>query len=427
MNILQITPGAGDMYCGACLRDNALVKAFRQQGHTATLLPLYLPLTLDEPDQSRGTPIFFGGFNVYLEQRFSLFRRLPPGLTRWLDSPRLLGWVRRFAARTRPEEVGELTISMLRGEEGKQAVELDRLLDWVQGQPGYDVINLSNVLLIGLVRRLRNETKLPVVVTLQGEDTFLDQLPPENREEAWNVLGERAREADRFIAPSAYYGRRMQERMAVESEKIRVVPNGINLEGFELSPAPYGPPVLGFFARMCSEKGLDVLFESFLLLRRRESTRNLRLKIGGSCGPADEPLVTRLQDRCRREGLAGEVEWSPNLSRSDKIGFLRQLTIYSVPALYGESFGLYVLEAMAAGVPVVQPRHAAFTEIVEDTGGGILCEPGDPAALADGIESLLTDPEQARQLGTQGRQAVQKKYSVEAMADRVLGVYRELG
>jgi hypothetical protein len=80
MNIVQITPGAGSMYCGGCFRDNSLVAALRKQGHQTLMVPLYLPLTLDEPDQSAGTPIFFGGINVYLDQKSALFRKAP----RWL-------------------------------------------------------------------------------------------------------------------------------------------------------------------------------------------------------------------------------------------------------------------------------------------------------------------------------------------------------
>src|SRR5690606_9656865 len=115
MRIVQLTPGAGGMYCGNCLRDNALVAALRRLGHPVTLLPLYLPLKTDEADQSDGAPIFFGGINVYLEQKAPVFRRMPRWLHDLLASPRLLRWVGTAAARTRPEQVGDMTLSMLRG------------------------------------------------------------------------------------------------------------------------------------------------------------------------------------------------------------------------------------------------------------------------------------------------------------------------
>lgn len=426
MNILQITPGAGNMYCGACFRDNALVSAFRQMGHSAVLLPLYLPLTLDEPDQSRGTPIFFGGINVYLQEKSALFRQLPRVLTRWLDFPPLLKWSGRFASRTRPRDVGGLAVSMLKGENGNQAKEMEFLLDWMRRQPKPDVINLSNVLLIGLARRLRRELRVPIAATLQGEDAFLDALPEKNRADAWQVLRERAPEIDQFIAPSRYFGELIQNRIGFDRSKLRIAPNGIRLDGYVPTEAPDNPPILGFFARMCKDKGLDTLVQSFLLLKRREKTKHLRLKIGGGLSPTDEPFVRQLKTQLKRHGCSDSAEFHPNLSREEKIAFLKQLTVFSAPAHYGESFGLYVLEALAAAVPVVQPRHAAFPEILDATQGGILCEPGDPKALADGIESLLLNPKKARQMGKRGRQAVCQNYSVHAMAQRITAIYETM-
>ena len=426
MNILQITPGAGGMYCGACFRDNALVGAFRRQGHSSTLIPLYLPMTLDEPDQTRGTPIFFGGINVYLEEKSAWFRRMPRSWTRWLDAPWLLKATGRFASQTRPEQVGDLTVSMLKGEEGNQARELNQLIDWLKGQDRPDIINLSNILLLGLVRRLREALGVPVVVTMQGEDFFLDALPAHNSRQAWEVVRERSAEVDGFISPSQYFGELMQSRMEFDQGRLAVVPNGISLEGYEPTSAPTAPPVLGYFARMCEDKGLPTLVESFIELKGRERTSSLRLKVGGGLGPSDQSLVDRIKARLDRLNLLDSVEFCPNLSREEKVRFFRDLTVFSTPALYGETFGLYVIEALAAGVPVVQPRHAAFPEVVEGTGGGILCEPGDPVSLADGLESLLLDPERARALGESGRNAVRDRYHVDAMATSIVEVYERV-
>src|SRR5689334_12726206 len=118
MNIIQITPGAGAMYCGNCFRDNALVAALRKSGHQAVMVPLYLPLTLDEDDQSAGTPIFFTGINVYLEQKSALFRHAPGWLHNLFASRPLLKWAAGKTASTRAEDLGEITLSMLRGENG---------------------------------------------------------------------------------------------------------------------------------------------------------------------------------------------------------------------------------------------------------------------------------------------------------------------
>jgi glycosyltransferase involved in cell wall biosynthesis len=424
------------MYCGGCLRDNALVAALRKLGHQVLMVPLYLPLTLDEEDQSAGTPLFFGGISVYLEQKLPLFRGAPGWLHDLFASPRLLRWAAGKAAKTRAADLGELTLSMLRGEVGNQARELEALIAWLKTQPKPDVLCLSNALLIGMARRLKAELRVPVVCALQGEDFFLDALPESHRAACWQALAERAAEVDLFIAPSRYFGGLMRERLGLPVERVRVVHNGINLEGYgiegeqgappsPLAPRP-SPPVLGFFARMCREKGLDTLVEAYLLLRHRGRVGHLKLRVGGSCGPADAAFVDSLRARLQAGGLLDDVEFHPNLDRASKLMMLRSLSIFSVPALYGEAFGLYVIEALAAGVPVVQPRTAAFPELIEATGGGVLCAAGDARALAEAIEELLLDPARARALGEAGQRAVFEKFSAEAMARVMVQAYGEM-
>ena len=424
------------MYCGGCLRDNALVAALRKLGHEVLMVPLYLPLTLDEEDQSTGTPLFFGGISVYLEQKSPLFRGAPGWLHDLVSSPRLLRWAAGKAAKTQAADLGELTLSMLRGEAGNQARELDTLIAWLKTQPKSDVLCLSNALLIGMVRRLKAELRVPVACALQGEDFFLDALPASHRAACWQELAERAAEVDLFIAPSRYFGDLMRERLSLPADRVRVVHNGINLDGYgvesqqgapPLTLDPYPPPlVLGFLARMCREKGLDTLVEAYIVLRQRGRVGNLKLRVGGSCGPADETFVNTLRERLQTTGLLGEVEFHPNLDRASKVAMLRSLSVFSVPALYGEAFGLYVIEALAAGVPVVQPRTAAFPELIEATGGGVLCAPGDAQSLAEAIEALLLDPARASALGEAGRLAVTERFSAEAMAQATLRLYGEL-
>ncbi len=424
MNIVQITPGAGGMYCGGCFRDNALVAALRKQGHETLMVPLYLPLTLDEADQSAGTPTFFGGINVYLEQKSALFRKAPKWLHSLLASPALLKWASKYSARTRAADVGDLMLSMLRGEEGNQARELNDLIAWLKTQPKPDVICLSNALLVGMARKLKAELNCAVTCLLGGEDAFLDGLPPSVRETAWKTLSDRCRDVDLFLPPTRYFGDLMSRRLALRTNRVRVVPNGINLAGYQ--PAePQSPPVLGYFARMCREKGLDTLVDAYLLLKKRDAGKNLRLHVGGGCGPTDEPFVEAQRRKLREAGAMDDAQFFPNVDHAGKIAFLRSLTVFSTPALYGEAFGLYVIEALAAGVPIVQPRHAAFPELIEATGGGVLCEPGDPKSLADGIESLLRDPKRARDLGATGRDFVAREFSIETVATKTLSAFEQ--
>ena len=420
MRILQITPGAGGMYCGNCFRDNALVAALRKLGHDTVFLPMYLPMRLDEEDQSAGAPIFFSGINVYLGQKSPLFRKAPVWLREVLSSPALLKLAGTKAAKTRAEDVGELTMSMLRGEEGNQARDLEEMIAWFRTQPRMDVICLSNALLIGMARKLKAEFKAPVICYLQGEDAFLDSFPEELRKPTWDLLIERSADVDLFIAPSQYFADIMSKRLQLPPSKMQVVYNGINVEGYTPASAPPDPPVIGYFARMCREKGLDTLVDAYIGLRKR--MKNVKLHIGGGCGPSDEPFVAELRKRLESAGVLPDVQFFPNLERAAKLEFLRGLSVLSVPALYGEAFGLYVIEALASGVPVLQPEVASFPELIAATGGGRLCKPGDPAALAGALEGLLTDPQLARNLGQKGRQAVLERFTNDHMARRIADI-----
>ena len=405
--------------CGQCLRDNALALALRARGHDVTMIPLYLPLLTDEASALDDTPIFFGGINCYLEQKFAFFRNTPLWIDRLFNSPALLRASAKLAGMTTAKDLGELALSMLHGEDGRQAKELERLIDWWKSLPAPDVICLSNCLLSGLARRLKQSLRAPVVCTLQGEDAFLDSLPEPYRQQAWSALTERAADVDLFIGVSRYYGDVMRRRLGLSPDRVAVVHNGITLDGFAPAPAPPNPPALGFLARLHHGKGLGTLVDAFIELRKRNRVRDLKLRIAGATMSLDEPFVHSLQERLASHGLGDQAEWLPNIDRHQKQDFLRSLSVLSVPATYGESFGLYVLEALASGVPVVQPRHAAFPELLEKTGGGILVEPDNVTALADGIEQLLLDPARARRLGQQGREAVVKHFSVEQMARNV--------
>ncbi len=424
MRIIQLTPGTGSFYCGTCVRDNALVKALRRLGHDALMAPMYLPPTLDEAPATTDAPLLFGGVNVYLQQKSSLFRKTPRWLDRVFDAPGLLKAAGARAGMTRASELGEITLSMLRGEEGNQLKELDRLVEWLEIDGKPEVVCLSNILLLGLAREIRRRTGAAVVCTLQGEDGYLDSLPEADARAAWKLLSERAKDVDAFVAISRYYGELMTHRAGLPADRVHVAHCGIDLEGYETTEERAGPPVLGYMARLAPVKGLDTLVEAFIRIRKSGRLPNLKLKAAGTQTASDVPFLDRMRARLREEGLESEAEFFPNVDRDQKLRFLKSLSALSVPTVYGESFGLYTLESMAAGTPVVQPRHAAFPEIVEATGGGVLYEPGDdPAALAAAVTGLLSDPGRAREIGSRGRDAVFADFSAEAMARRTAEIF----
>jgi glycosyltransferase involved in cell wall biosynthesis len=424
MRLAYITAGAGGMFCGSCLHDNTLVAALTAQGHDALLIPTYTPIHTDEKDVSQRR-VFLGGINVYLQQKSGLFRHTPWFLDRLLDVPRLLTWVARFAVKTRAEELGELAISVLKGEHGFQRKEIDKLVAWLADDVRPQIINLTNVLLSGLVHPIKERLKVPVLATLQGDDVFLEALPAAYRSAAIALVQEHCRELDGFIATSAYYADFMAEYFRLPRGRIHVVWPGLNLKGHgETPPERNGPPLtVGYFARICKEKGLHVLVDAFRLLRKTPGTPPCRLRVSGWFGENERPYLQELRKRLEADSLAGDFEHVESPDHVSKVDFLRSLDVLSVPTTYKEPKGLYVLEALANGVPVVQPRHGSFPELLAATGGGLLVEPDDPADLARGLRELLLDRERRLALGRAGQEAVRGRFTAAAMAEATARIY----
>ena len=428
MKIALLTPGAGGMYCGNCLRDFALAKALRALGHDAIIVPLYLPLTLEDPGAKADTPLFFGGVNVYLQHKTSFFRKNRTGLgvfEKLMNSPTLLGFAASFAGKTDPKELGDLTLSMLRGEEGNQIKELDKLAGFLKNELKPDIVCFSNGMLFGMARRIRELSGAKVWGTLQGEDFFLDHLPAPYNVDCWKVMSERGAELDRVIGISKYYSNLMAERMQWKSDKIQVIYNGIALDEYKVNePLPALPsvPTLGYFARYAPEKGLPTLINAFGYLKSKNTPENLILRTAGSLTPGDQKFFDGVKADIAKRGLTQSIFLEPNVSKARKIEFMRALSVFSVPATLGEGFGLYLLEAWASGVPVVQPRTAAFVELLEATNGGVLYEPGDAFALAAQAEPLLSNPAKAREIGEHARNVVKERFSAQRMAQDFLAL-----
>ncbi len=422
MRILYLTAGAADMYCGSCLRDNALATELLARGHDVVLTPIYTPTLTDEKNVS-GEKVFFGGISVYLEQHVPLLRHTPRFLDKLWDS----GWALKLASRrsvsVNPKMLGEMTVSMLRGEDGNQRKEFEKLLDWLKTEPPFDVISLPYTLLISLAKPLREALKRPIFCTLQGEDLFLEGLPEPYRSESLRLIRANVPHVDTFIAVSEYYARFMPGYLGIPEERMRVVPLGINLQGYEKRGPREKPFTVGYFARVAPEKGLRQLAESYKLLRERGELEDARLEVAGYLGADYKDYLRDIERKMKDWGLADEFTYRGALDREGKIAFLRSLDVLSVPATYDEPKGIFLLEAMACGVPVVQPRRGGFTEIVERTGGGLLVEPDDAGALADGLRRIHRDPALAEELGANGFRRVREHYSVARMAERALEVY----
>lgn len=415
------------MYCGSCLRDNALAAELLARGHDVLLTPVYTPTRTDEHNVS-GRHVFFGGISVYLEQHAAFFRHTPRLLDRLWDSD----WALRLATsrqiKVDPHNLGELTVSMLRGERGFQRKEICKLLDWLVSEPRFDVVNLPYSLLLGMAEPIKRALKVPVCCTLQGEDLFLDGLGEPYRQQSLDLIREASVHVDAFLPVSQYYLEYMSGYLGVPAGKMRLAPLGINLHGYSPRPsARNGPFTIGFFARVAPEKGLHVLCEAYRRLRIHERGRgDARLVAAGYLAPEHRAYLEGITRQMSEWGLAGEFEYRGELDRGQKIAFLQSLDVMSVPATYEEPKGIFLLEAMANGVPVVQPRRGAFPEILAKTGGGLIVDADEPDALVEGLLAIWHDPGLAASLGAAGAAGVREHYPVGRMAEAVESIYRDL-
>jgi glycosyltransferase involved in cell wall biosynthesis len=425
MKIAYIAAGAAGMYCGTCLHDNTLAAAIQGLGHDVTLIPTYTPLRTDENDVSIDH-VFYGAVNVFLQQSSSFFRHAPRLVDALLDRPWVLNLASRSGGSTDPRDLGALTLSVLEGEEGNQSKELHKLLQFLADLKP-EMVHLTNSMFLGMAGPIRRELGIPVLCALQGEDLFLGDLKEPFRTQVKEKLRTRARDADAFLAACRYYADHMAGLLDVPREKIHVVRLGLKLEGHgEAAPKSNGPFTVGYLARIAPEKGLHLLVEAFRLMVERAGAESVRLRVAGWLGPRDREYLGGVRRTLESWGIEGGFEYLGEVNREEKIAFLNSLDVLSVPTTYHEPKGLFVLEALANGVPVVEPRHGAFPELVEATGGGILVEPDSPAALAEGLDALRLDPDRRRELGARGREAVHADFGSHLMAERMVEVYRSV-
>ncbi len=415
MRIALLAAGAGGMYCGQCLHGNTLAAALCKAGQDALLVPVYTPLRTDEENVSLDR-VVFGGINVYLQEKSALFRHTPWILDRLFDRPSLLRWLGKRASSTRPESLGRLTVSMLQGEAGRQRKELAKLLAWLADDVQPDVVHLSNVLLAGMVRQIHRTLGVPVVSTLAGEDAFLERLAEPHYSRARAALCARCRDLAAMVALNRYSAQFMANYLAVPSERVHVIPPGLNLDGHAAVTPPGAiarpEPVrrtaftIGFLARICPEKGLLPLLEALELLVQDPAMPPVRVVAAGYLAESDRPYLAKISTWLAERGLADRFQYLGPVEGAEKIAFLQSLDVMSLPTVYPESKGLSVLEAWANGVPVVVPSLGVFPELIDDTGGGLLCKPHDPRSLADAFGRLIHDPGLAADCARFGREAV---------------------
>ena len=431
--VIYLTAGAGGMFCGSCMHDNALASALKGAGWDVQLVSTYTPIRTDEVDVSVDH-VLFGGLNVYLQQKIPLFRYLPTVFDRFLDSPKLIRRLTANAAGTDPKTLGALAVSMLKGTDGNQRKEVRRMCKWLSlAKP--DVLIFSNVLIGGCLPEIKKQLDVPVLVTLQGDDVFLDSLLPKFKQQCVDLIGKIADRVDGFIVHSNFYADYISNYLKIDRAKFHVTPLGLDVRPFwgchevqndVMQQEENAPFNIGYLARLAPEKGLHHLVDGFILLKQRPGCERARLMIAGWQSDQWKDYTEQQWKKLADAGLDGDWENLGSPDRQSKMALLQDIDVLSVPTEFLEPKGLYALEAMAAGVPVVLPAHGAFPEMIDATGGGVLVAPKSAQSWADAMEDMMKRPDHLRSLGQRGQQSVHLYRNSGSMAASTSAVIRKV-
>lgn len=331
-----------------------------------------------------------------------------------------------MAGSTNAKGLEEMTVSMLLGENGKQQEELERLVDWMEEHCKPDIVHISNALLLGLAHRIKEKLNVKIVCSLQDEDVWVDAMQPAFREQIWNLMSEKARDVDHFIAVSDFFSTVMQQRMKIPSEKIQRLYLGVDPQDYGFIPTRKKERSIGYISRMCHENGFDIVVDAFIQLKKKTGFEDVKLILTGGSTGADTQYIKEIRKKISREKLAGVVEFIGDFEDFGRKAFFNKVSVVTVPVLHGEAFGMYLLEAMASGIPVVQPALGAFPEIVSLSGGGIIYQPNTPEALCEALAGLLADPEKMDHLSAIAREGVEVNFNIHDHAKEMIGVYQSI-
>ena len=427
MNIIQIIPGSGgSFYCGNCLRDSKYFNALRAEGHKVTKIPMYLPLFADEHDISE-VPIFYGAISTYLKQLYPFFRKAPAWFDRLLNSKPMMKMAASMAGSTNAKGLEDMTVSMLLGEEGEQKAELDHMVNWIAEHCQPDIIHISNALLLGLARRLKEKIGVPVLCTLQDEDVWIDPMKPQFQKRIWGLMHERAKDVDMLVSVSDFFAGVMKERMKLKDEQLKTIHLGVDVEDYQyISTREKKERNVGYISRMCHKDGFDIVVDAFIELKKKPGFDDVKLiATGGSTGD-DAKFNKEQKQKLKDAGLLDSFEILPDFEGNEVNDFFKRVSMVSVPVRIGEAFGMYLLEAMASGVPVVQPALGAFPEIIEISGGGVNYMPNTPEKLSETWADLLNDPDKLEELSKKGYEGTNKKFNIHNHAKEIITLYESL-
>jgi len=321
----------------------------------------------------------------------------------------------QFAARRRSQDAPLHPLPMSSRLDLRQCARLARLLR----SGGFRLLHTHTPRSALVGRLVATWTGIPMVHHVHS--------PAErDTEQGWrnarNALAERfsLRGARALIAVSASLERHLLQQ-GFPAARVRCIPNGVPVsERLRRDYRPGEELTLGMIALFRPRKGIEVLLEAMAALRREGLPARLH-----AVGPFETPAYERsVHELAARLGLADAVTWAG--FRSDMAAELRRMHVFVLPSLYGEGMPMVVLEAMAAGLPIVSTTVEGIPEVVRDGQDGLLAAPGNAAALAAALASFARGSADAGAMGDSGWQRQRARFSDQSMAAGVAGVYREV-
>ena len=238
-------------------------------------------------------------------------------------------------------------------------------------------------------------------------------------------MSKKAEYVNAFISVSDYYAEVMKEKMNIPEDKLKSVHIGVDPADYTFKPISEKKRKIGFVSRMCHENGVDILVDAFILLKQKEGFDDVELVLTGGSTGDDKKYLSEIRGKLKHHHLTNQVEFHEEFEEEGLREFLEKVSVVSVPVRNGEAFGIYLLECMVSGVPVVQPALGSFPEIVSLTGGGVIYESNTPEVLAESLEKVLSDPDELDRLSRKGSKGVEQHFHIDIQAKRMVKVYEE--
>ncbi|MCX6335269.1 MAG: glycosyltransferase family 4 protein [Bacteroidia bacterium] len=423
--VYLITGSGGSFYCGNCYRDMLYVRAIRKvPGAVAKAVPLYLPPDKANIRDGFEKKVFFGAISMYLREKVGILRNMPAFMDKIVDTHPLLRLAARQAGATRTEGYEDLTINMIEGDNAFRSHEVDRLVKYLMDDGKPDIIHLSNALILGLARQLKKRMNIKIVCSLLNEDDWIDDMAEPYQSKAWAMIAREAKHVDSFITPSNYSKDLFKRKTGLSGDNVHVIPLGFDPERTSLdNKNDTRMPALGYFCRVNSHNGFDKLVDAFIDIKVKNLVPELTLHVCGGFTGDDKPFVSLQIKKIREHGFQKSVKIYPEFLGDKKLEFFNNVDVISVPVRKYDGYGLYILEANSAGIPVVQPATGAFPEILSMTGGGIIYSPDTKEELVIALVRLLNDRNMQKEIGDAGRKNVKSELSLEKMSGALSGVY----